>query len=381
MAFTLEDYKHKLEELTSNRGDKNFMEWRDGPNIGRIMPGHPNMEGFYEEVKEHKKGKGKDFVSVVCTGDDCEICPTLAVYRKSKDKEDQKIWKEQQPKPRFYFNWLDKGKDGKQEPVLTIAAVGTQILQGILGLLCDEDYGESIITPGKKGRDINISKGMAKNKQIEYNVTPRANLGPAMADMQALAKIIGTDAEDTQLYDMLLQHEQFDDPSKALLVWEQGWEALKEAAEEEDAKPKAKDKSPAAKSPLHAVVAAKEAAAKKKPIAPEPEEDEEAPPIISFPRLKSRCAICGEKRHKTPDGAVCPSGHTGEPLAEDARPKKPSKAYLKEFPEPVEDEEEESEEEVEEDDDIPSEDTEGGDEDEDLGDLDSIIAKHKKAKK
>lgn len=383
MTLTIEDYKRKLAEMkTGNRDDKDYMKWGKGPNIGRVMPGHPNMEGFYEEVKEHKKGDGATFVAVVCMGEECEICPTLEPFRKSRDKEDKKIWAEQQPRPKYYFNWLDKGPDGKlNPPVLRAVGSGSQILSGIMGLLCDEEYGETVIN-ALEGRDLNIEQGLAKNKQIEYTVKPRMKVGPAMADMEALEAIIGTNAEDTKLYDFTQMHEQFDDPSKALIVWEQGWAALKdgEGDEDEDAevKPKSKTAAKEAKSPLHAVVAAKTQAAKKTAVAP-PEEDEEAP-ITSFPKLKSVCAICGESRYKTPTGNLCPSGHAGAPLADGARPSKPSKVWLKANP-VVEEEEEDTDVTEDVDEDIPSEGVKGGDDDADLGDLEEILKAHKKGKK
>lgn len=385
MALTVEDYKKKLAELKTSKGkdDKDFMKWEKGPNIGRILPGHPNMEAFYEEVKEHKKGEGKDFISVVCVGDDCEICPELEAYRKSKDKEDQKIWKEQQPKSKFYFNFLSKGPDGKaKEPELKVVGCGTQILQGILGLLCDEEYGESIID-AFDGRDVNVEMGIAKNQQIEYTVKPRVNKGPAIKDVAKLQELIGESEEDSKLNDLTTMHEQFDDPHKAYIVWTEGWAALKEEGDE-DEKPKSKDSKKAPLSPLHAVAAkrAKEEATREKgKKAPPPEDDEEeesdTPAITSYPKLKSRCSVCGDQRHKTPNGNLCPAGHKAEPLAEGERPSKPSKAYLKAFPAPVEDEDEEVEEEPEEE----VEEADDSGEDEDLGDLDSILKAHKKGKK
>jgi hypothetical protein len=69
-------------------------------------------------------------------------------------------------------------------------------------------------------------------------------------------------------------------------------------------------------------------------VADEEPEAEVQPAITTYPRLKSRCAKCGDKRHQTPDGNLCPSGHSGPPLAEGVRPTSPSKSYLKEFPEP-----------------------------------------------
>lgn len=385
--LTIDDYKRKLAEIKSGSGDsKDYMEWKDGPNIGRVMPGHPNMEGFYEEVKEHKKGEGKDFVAVVCMDDACEICPELEQYRTSKDKEDKAVWKEQQPKPKFYFNFLDKGPDGKlNPPVLRAVGCGSQILSGIMGLLVDEEYGETIID-ALEGRDVNVDKGKGKNKQVEYNVKPRTKVGPAMADTDALEAIIGTDATNTKLYDFTEMHNQFDDPHKAYIVWTEGWAALKEEGDADaDAKPAAKGKATpkgADKSPLHAVAASKAAAtAAKKPVKPavEEAEEEETPAITSFPKLKSFCATCGESRYKTPTGNLCPSGHAGLPLADGDRPSKPSKAWLKANPAPAVEEEEDADAVVEEEDEEVA--TPGADDDEDLGDLDSILSQHKKGKK
>jgi hypothetical protein len=391
--LTVEDYAKRLADLKRSNSNKDFMTWEDGTNYGRVCPGHPNMDGFYTEIKQHSKGEGKSYVAVQCYGGECEICPELEEYRKSRDKEDQKVWKEQMPKSRFYFNFLSKGPKGKSTPVLKTVGCGTQILTGIMALICNEDYGLSL-TDLEDGRDIIVTSGKGKNNQTEYTVQARVATGPALEDEDELQKLLDNLPD---LNDMLDQFEG--DASKAKLVWDEGWEALKD---KDDDKPKKvttpKDKSDI--SPLHRVMANKAAAKKAKPE-PDEEEEEESPKaktaatmealrkkIVAFPRLKSRCSLCGEQRHKTPEGNICPNNHNfPQPLAEGERPSHPSKAYLKEFPEPIEEEEEVAEDEEEVlDDDIPSDEDEGGD-DEDvdpdtkLGDLDKILKAHKKTSK
>jgi hypothetical protein len=214
----------------------------------------------------------------------------------------------------------------------------------------------------------------------EYTVTAKRNTSPIFEDKTKIKKLLGKSADDTQLNDLTQLKQQFaDEPDKALKVWEEGWDALKEDKDEDEDedKPKSKSKDKAYKKQV-------------KEAEPEPEE-EETEDVTKFPRLKSRCSVCGEQRYKTPSGNVCANGHGGAPpLAEGERPSKPSKKYLKEFPEPEEEEPEEEEPEVEEEEaeeEEPkpkskkaSKKPEPEDEEEGLDDLDEILKKHTKKK-
>lgn len=316
MSKTREDYKQMLEKIkkqTSSSSKFDYLELKDGPNVVRVLPGHPNMEGFFVEVFQHAKGNKETYMSVICLnhGDprakDCLIEDELEELRVSKDKADKAMYNDQKAKPRYYMNVVDR-KTGECKSL----PCGSSILKGILVYVTDEEYGD--ILDVNEGRDVTINKS-GKGMDTEYTVVAKPKISPVFADEDEITELIGTSAEDTKLPDLTELKAQFnDEPDKALLVWKEGWKALKDADD---------DDAPAAKK-----AGAKSKATTDRDAPSEEDEDE-----VKVP-LKSRCATCGDKRFKTPSTGVasCPAGHGGPQLAEGASPSKPSKAYLKEFP-------------------------------------------------
>jgi hypothetical protein len=333
-----EDYKKILEKLKEGQGGGNYnkleveyLDLKPGKNNVRVLPGHPNMEAFFVEKHQHQKGTGPTYMSVICLnhGDhkanECLICSEeLEELRLSKDKDDKKKYSDQRPKVRYFLSVIDRDDDEK----LKVLPCGSQILTGILEYVTDEDeYGD--ILDAQEGRDLIITKS-GSGMDTEYTVKSKVKSTPIFDEEDEITKLIGTSAEDTKLPDLtVLTKEMEGEPENALYIWRNGWKAFADKMKSEgggDSK-KADTKKPAGKG---------------KPVEPEEEPDaegeEDETPITDYPVLKSRCAICGEKRHKTPNGNLCPNGHSGDPLAEGAQPTKPSKAYLKEFP-PAEPEE------------------------------------------
>lgn len=377
------DYKKILEDLKKkSKGSNNeFITFDIGDTRTRVLPGHPNMEAFFVSVPHHRKGKGSDFVKVRCfnsePGDDtCLICPELEELRDSEDKEDKKAYKEQMAKDSFFFSAIQRADDPKNDK-MGLVECGTQLLEGVLTLLCNPEYGDDTLD-AVKGVDLIVNKS-GKGMDTEYKVTPSRNSTPIfIGKPKASAEFIGTSAKDTKLRDLTtLADELLDDPAKALKVWHNGWKSLKD--ENADTPPK-KDKP------------AEKPAKKLSKPAPEPEPDEEQPTeeaeemdITSFPKLKSVCATCGDGRYKTPKGATCANGHFGSQLAEGERPSKPSKAWLKNNPEPEPEEEEVEEPEAEEEEEAPpakvpakktkKQEVEAEDDD-GLEELDDILARH-----
>lgn len=328
------DYKKILEDLKKKSkgsfGDIDYMDLEDGDNILRFLPGHPNMEAFFFEVYYHSKKQNGKNMMVICLnhGDPdagvCEICPSLEALRLSKDKSDVKLYKSQKAKPRYFSNVIDRSDDKRKA-----LGFGITILKGYLAYVTDEEYGDVLHLVD--GRDMTIVKS-GKEMETDYDVKPKPKTSPVFADRKAIAALVGKTADDTQLYDLTTLRDQFkDEPEKALQVWEQGWDSLKDDDKKDD-----KGEQPASKKPTSSVspvsaVAAMTAAKKA---------------VEGCPKLKTRCSVCGENRFKTPTGNVCANGHGGAPvLPEGERPSAPSRAYLKEFPEPVEEAEAEAEEE------------------------------------
>lgn len=387
------DYKKILEDIKKkNKGNSTaYIQFEDGDTIIRILPGHPNMEGFFATFPYHQKGKGDSFVKVPCLnrepGDDnCEVCRSLAELRDSDDKADKKTYKDQMSKDRYFFGAIVRKPEGKGE-VEEVAECGTMLLEEILKLLINPDY-EDLLDPAK-GRDVTVNKS-GKDMETKYKVLPRPNPSPIIPGKpKASAAFIGTDADDTKLQDLSLLGDQFkDEPEKCLLIWEQGWKALKDS---DDTSSKTTKKAATATSTKVTKKVAK-------PVEEAPDEEGEETVDLTKP-LKARDPITGDKRYKQPDGTITTADGRKSPkgLGEDERPSKPSKAYLKEFPEPVEEEEEEaeeveeSEEEEEETEPTPVKKTTAKttkkaavepDEDDGLEELEDILAKHSgKAKK
>lgn len=375
------DYKQVLEKLkkaSKGSSDRDYIELTEGKNMVRVCPGHPNMEGFFEEVHYHNRTDPKNpkkRLQVICfnhgdpRADACDVCRELEPLSKSTDKADKKLYNEQKAKARWFCNVIDRADDDK----VKILGMGITILKGILGYVTDEDYGDVLSLT--EGRDMNITKsGEGMDTEYEVKAHPKTTmLLPEKADIK---KLIGTSAEDCGLYDLTELKQQFaDEPEKVMIIWEKGWDALKNDDSEEATKAKGKalgfDKDD-------------KKAAKKGAAAAEPEPEDE-PAITSFPKLKSLCSVCGENRYKTPGGNVCANGHGGvPPLADGAVPSDPSKAALKAHPEWAAQEEPEAEEEEAE---APKPAAKkpaakpATDSDDDLDDLDSILAAHSKGVK
>jgi hypothetical protein len=332
MAKTKEDYKKILEKLKEGGGNSrtkfDYLELQDSKNVVRVLPGHPNMDAFYVEKHQHQKGSGPTYMSVICLNhgdpraDECLIdSEDLEELRTSSNKDDKKKYSDWRAKPRYFLNVIDRSDD----TVKTLAC-GPQILTGILGYITDdEEYGD-ILDP-QEGRDLIIEKS-GTGMDTNYEVKAKVKTSALFDDDDQIAELIGTSAEDTKLPDLTEVLKEFEgEPDNALFVWRNGWKAFMEKMKAEDSgdSKKASPKKDTGKG-------SKKVAPAEADEEPEAEDDDE----VRVP-LKSRCSVCGEKRFKDGKGKVnCPNNHGHVPqLAEDARPSKPSKGYLKEFPEPV----------------------------------------------
>jgi len=356
------DYKKALEKLNEQSkrgGDRNYIELEQGKNTVRVLPGHPDMEGFYEEIYYHNKQVGKKArTTVICLnhgnpdGEDCPICAELEELRASKDKDDRKAYGLLRPKARFFMNAVKR-----PEEECKILACGISIMKEILGFITDEDYGD-ILDP-QEGTDLVITK-TGEMLDTEYSVKARRNPSPVFEDEDAVNALIGTTAKNTKLTNLTEMKTQFEgEPKKVMLIWEEGWDALKDMEEDdEDEKPKKGKKGVKSKSK------------------PEPEEDDEEDEEEEVPKAKAK------KKAK-------PEPEEDEDEEEEEEPKPKAKKKAKPVVEEDEDEDEEEEEEepkpkkkskpepepvkakakkkpVEDDDDA-----------EDLDDLDAVLNKHK----
>lgn len=359
------------EQSKRGGGDKDYIELKEGKNVVRILPGHPNMDAFYEEVYYHRKSVGrKKSVNVIClnhgdsNADDCPICTALEEVRRSRDKGDKQIWSEQRPKARFFMNAIDRTDNSPK-----ILACGISVMKQILGFVTDEEYGD--ILDVQEGTDLIITR-TGEGLDTEYDVKARRNSSPVFEEEDEIEALIGTSAKNSKLVDLTEMKSQFaDEPDKVQLVWEEGWEALKDLDDEDEPKKSSKKSSKKSRDDddddeEEEDETPKKKASVKKRAKPEPEEEEdedtededEEEEVTPPKKSKKSVAKPAPKKSKLPE----PEDEDEEDEddeEEEPAPKKSSKKPLpKKSTKKVREEEDEDEDE------------------EDMDDLDSVLREH-----
>jgi hypothetical protein len=99
----------------------------------------------------------------------CSVHDFCDKNKESKNKELKKLADDMKGKRRVYFNILDVDDKDKND-VPQICSGGVSILQGILDVICDPDYGD--ITDPEEGREVTITK-TGKGLNTEYSVMPK----------------------------------------------------------------------------------------------------------------------------------------------------------------------------------------------------------------
>ena len=251
MSKAMDKYKSKLADLSKPRkkgGNHEFVELSEGKNTVRILPGHPNMDGFYVETWSHRKQLSKDkHVTVPCKnqGDTeagrCPVCDAIENLRNSRDKAKKDLYYSLRAKPRYFANALSRAGASDGEPKIQVLAFGAQILRQLLEIVCDPDEFGDVLDP-VDGSDI-IIKRTGSGLDTEYTVTPRRQSSPIIPDKpKASKKLVGTSTEDTKLQDLTTMSEVDMDDEKILKLWE-GRDDEDEEDEEEEAPKKSKKPS------------------------------------------------------------------------------------------------------------------------------------------
>lgn len=245
MASAVDKYKSKLADLSKPRrggGGQDYIDLVGGKNIVRLLPGHPNMDGFYSEVFYHKKNVGGKTISVQCPnagdedGGNCPICEQLESMRRSKDKKQKDLYYSWRAKPRFFANAVDRADE---TPTIKVLAFGSTILKQILEIAVDPDEFGDIFDP-KEGCDIIIKKSGQK-LDTEYVVTPRRQPTPLCETNKEIRALIGKSEEDTLLKDLTEIGSSTLSEKEMLALWA-GQQLDEDDDEEEEVKPKAKKK-------------------------------------------------------------------------------------------------------------------------------------------
>ena len=245
MSNKMDKYRQKLADINKPRkGGKqigDFITLEQGKNLIRLLPGHPNMDGFYVEAFQHHRRLGQTSISIVCPnkGDEdagnCPICELLEPLRKSKDKKKKDMYYDCRAKSRYYANAINRADE---EPKVQILAFGQTILQQVLEAVVDEEEFGDILDP-IEGRDLMIKRNGEK-LDTTYTVTPRTATSPILDSKKAIKALIGTE-EDTQLLDLTVLCENDDDEKTILARWN-GADDTEDEEDEEDEKPVKKGK-------------------------------------------------------------------------------------------------------------------------------------------
>lgn len=258
MGLDIEKLKKKLaetKEKTSSGGGNDFKFWSpsDGRNVIRVLPPKGDSE-FYAETEVHYNVGPKKDKSTVClkaAGEkSCPVCEYVDELFKG-DEDDKAYAKKLRAKSKYYFNVIDRSveEDDKEFGEVLVLGSGVTVFEGILGLVCDPDYGD--ITDEDAGYDVIINKS-GKKLNTEYKVTGR----PKQTE-------IGVDGWEEKLIDLSVLIKSRSEDDVIHLMEEGEWPAKssKDNEEDEDEKPAKKKKK------------ADEKPAKKKKK-PEPEDEE-----------------------------------------------------------------------------------------------------------
>lgn len=183
MALDMSAIKSKREELQKGGGyNADFDKLEKGNNVRRILPPKGDKQVFWAEGYLHF-GLGEDGkTTVTCLdtfddGEPCPICAYVEELKKSRSKEDKKLADNIKKTKRTYIAVINRDADEEKPMVLS---VGKTILQPIIDLICDPDYGD--ITDFHEGTDITIKKS-GTGMNTEYTVTPKRNPSVACEDM------------------------------------------------------------------------------------------------------------------------------------------------------------------------------------------------------
>lgn len=176
----------KSKKKTDSGGDSSILKIEEGKNYIRVFPfSHTVTE---EDFQNHVYGKkeaeigeemeeltrvvpvhyGEEDGPINCLISDCGFCEKANEYKKSPDKDDQKIWRELRASDRFYMNVVNMDNNVGMQ----ICQVPSSVYSEILSYVMDPEYGEEIL--GSTGRDFIINKNpKAKSPSDYYSVKLR----------------------------------------------------------------------------------------------------------------------------------------------------------------------------------------------------------------
>lgn len=181
MALNMDKLKKKSEDLSKSGGGADYDKLQPGKNVRRVLPPKGDRDVFWSEGYVHFQvgPEGKSTVTCLETygqGKKCPVCQYVEQLKKGS-KADKQLADRIRRTRRMYINVINR--DGEDETP-KVLPVGKTILQPIIDIICDPDYGD--ITDFEEGRDITITK-TGKGLNTEYSVIAKPKPSVASEEM------------------------------------------------------------------------------------------------------------------------------------------------------------------------------------------------------
>lgn len=183
MALNMDKLRKKSEDLArGSYGSADYDKLQPGKNVRRVLPPKGDKDVFWSEGFIHF-GLGDDgnktatCLETFGEGKKCPICKYADKLKASKSQADRKLAERIRRTKRMYIAVINR--DGDEEKPLVLP-VGKTILQPIIDIICDPDYGD--ITDLHEGRDITITK-TGKGLNTEYSVIAKPNQTEALTEL------------------------------------------------------------------------------------------------------------------------------------------------------------------------------------------------------
>lgn len=181
MALNMDKLKKKSEDLSRSGGGADYDKLQPGKNVRRVLPPKGDRDVFWSEGYVHFQvgPEGKSTVTCLETygqGKKCPICQYVEQLKKGS-KADKQLADRIRRTRRMYINIINRDSEDDTPKVLP---VGKTILQPLIDLICDPDYGD--ITDFEEGRDITITKS-GKGLNTEYSVIAKPKPSVASEEM------------------------------------------------------------------------------------------------------------------------------------------------------------------------------------------------------
>lgn len=162
-GFSPEKAKEAVDKYTKQDNEINYLKFKPGNNVIRILPARKGEEPFVE-VHQHFVKTPKGTVSFRCPriaeGRPCLVCEKSASLKASSNEDERDLGYDMAAKLRVYCNVIDRSEPEKG---VQVASFGKQIYSQLSSIRRDKVAGGDFTHP-LKGFDLSIQKtGSGKN--------------------------------------------------------------------------------------------------------------------------------------------------------------------------------------------------------------------------